>query len=220
MNVLGQAGATRPANALVVYRPIKARSRLIARVLTIARAALLIWGGASLAGVSAAAIVYGQGGLDAYLRPAVAPGPTPSSTADLRAKVAAPPLAARLNAPRPVNPQPAASPAAAALQPPAASLAFLAASERPPPAPPPGAGMIDASPLAPAEPLVAARLPPARPTEPVITGTVGRPRYASNAPRRFRRLRDAPFLYRRTRNREDFPPYEDYRASPPSFHDW
>lgn len=241
MNGLDTAGENRPANALIIYRPAKARSQVTARLLGIARAALLIWGAASLAGVSAAAIAYRQGGLEIDLRTSVAPSPTPPAVVELPPKVATPPLAARLNSLRPVTSPP---PAKLAAVPKPAAAPTLAAALRPAPAPAPaplkpvgltgadatmsersfspphgGEAMADLSPLAGSEPLVAARIPQARPTTPERTGSIDR-RYASQSPRRFRRLRDVPFLYRRTRDREDFAPYEDQRASPPFFQYW
>lgn len=243
MNGLDTAGENRPANALIIYRPAKARSQVTARLLGIARAALLIWGAASLAGVSAAAIAYGQGGLDIDLRTSVAPAPTLPAVVDLPPKVAAPPLAARLNSLRPVTspppaklaaaPKPASAPrpatapklaaeprpATASLQPAGLTGSDVTMSERSLSPPPGGEAMVDVSPLAAAEPLVAARIPQARPAAPERTGSIDR-RYASQSPRRFRRLRDVPFLYRRTRDREDFAPYEDQRAPPQFFHYW
>jgi hypothetical protein len=60
----------RTDNAVIVFEPVKVRAGAMWRAVKIARAALLVWGGVSLAGAAVAAIGYGRGGLEPYLQAA------------------------------------------------------------------------------------------------------------------------------------------------------
>src|SRR5688572_12171510 len=53
----------RATGNLIVFEAVRVRSGPVWRMLKLAKTALLLWGGVSLAGVAAAAVFYGQGGL-------------------------------------------------------------------------------------------------------------------------------------------------------------
>src|SRR5215210_7200694 len=97
MTEVKQAGEERPANALVVYQAPGPRAQLAAKAVRLAKAALLIWGSVSLAGIVGAAVVYAAGGLDPFV-PVPAQSAqlrTAHSTSDVQAAIRAGQLAAR-----------------------------------------------------------------------------------------------------------------------------
>lgn len=93
-----------PANETAARPPGIARCGLLARIAAAAQAALMVWGGISLAGVALAAVVYGQGDYG-----------SPVGSADGISRplqvAAAPPAVKKVNAaPNPVESAPASQP--------------------------------------------------------------------------------------------------------------
>jgi hypothetical protein len=155
-------------------RPRPARRALMGPILPVARTALMVWGGISLFGVAAAAVVYGQVGFD--LDRLVGSGPKRPAV-QLASAVAATPARIPVAAPaRP--PKPAAAPAIATAAP-VRQAVPVASAAAPLPAKPAAPSEMTVASLVPPpvdvdEPLIEARLPRPRPDEPV-TATADEP---------------------------------------------
>ena len=156
----------RAANAVIVFEPVTVRAGAMWRAIKIARAALLIWGGVSLAGAAAAAMVLGRGGLEPYLQTVTA-SPVANAVAEPRPAPEPPEatVAVRQILPRSAE-QPAvvaalmpAKPAAAARA--APSQATAAAAPAPPPSGIAALGSKILGPTRMATPDAAQQLPPA-----------------------------------------------------------
>jgi len=203
--------SVKPARAetgpMIVFEPVTVRSGPFWRAAAIARTALLIWGGVSLAASSGLALAYAGG--------AFAPDPKPAAERAVTEAVPA-------QAPRP---EPAPTPRAEAA--PAATDPVQTGSISPAPAPEP-TGLARLRPADPApgefrvwpptpaseaqylkgEETAVARLPQPRPEQPTIVRGGARSRVADRPEPRFRRLSELrlPFeadrrlrVYRRDR---------------------
>jgi hypothetical protein len=203
------APEARPVNALVLYDPDVARRAKLGRAARTARTALAVWGALSLAGIGAAAVLHGTGGLDAFARPgetivvtaaneersqpvakAVTPERAPAAVAAPSAsptRESAPLGDTAMAVPEDGDPSPGAI---------SEPLESAAAPAEP-----------DAAPAEPAEPIVLARLPRSRPKDIVVADSVAR-RDPAQIRWRIRKLHDLPLRYAYT-------PYHAYAAPPP-----
>ena len=255
INYFHRRRENRTDNTVIVFEPVTVRAGAMWRAIKIARTALLIWGGVSLAGAAAAAMAYKRGGLEPYL-PVAADVPAATALAAVepepaRAAPAAPEAIRQILPPSAEQPTIAAAapqpePAIAALAPPSRPMPTAVAAVSPPEAPPPAPDLSGPDgerrpttgrrltqfddPQDPAEagddfellpdegfePLVVARLPRARPDEPLTTGSIER--HYEPQPRRFRRLHEVPGAYRVRNPFAGLPPYRDYRRIHPYFH--
>lgn len=198
---------------VIVFEPVTVRSGLLWRTIALAKLGLMIWGGVSLAGVGAGAVIYAK----SALLPAAEPP-----------ALQAPPMASKLAV---VQPQAQSAPQGASKPKPATSSARIIhvqpttsvkpvrdksatpktiAAELAIPAPPPALLPINlADDVEPdAKPATQARLPQSRPSEPRFTGSIPRAEDRADSPRRFRRLRDV-------RLRAPYAPRTQLRMPPP-----
>lgn len=177
---------TPPSTALVLYNPGKPAPTYLARALKLARTALMVWGGVSLAAATGLAI-----GAVASDPAEVAADPGALVTHPAASSAAARPMVARAAMPPPVTGRPSSTPPAAAVAPIAATPTAAAELAVPEPIVSP-----------PAEaPAVAVSVPRAKPDEPRITGSVNK-QSARHSLRRRSPLRYAmprhrnPYVYR------------------------
>ena len=174
-----------PSTALVIYRPPRVRAAILGRLARIARTALMVWGGASLAavaGMTVGAAVNGPVSFTAQVQATDKPA-KPAPVAAVAPRESAPVVPQK---PKPVaaRPLPQRAPAAEIARPvpPAANAEPpVAVQQRPEQAPVRTTPVVTEVPFATVdansvepEPLVVARLPRPRPDEPRIVGSVDR----------------------------------------------
>jgi hypothetical protein len=206
----------RSPGPLIVFEPVQIRSGVAWRAFALAKVALMVWGGVSLAGVGAGAVVYARSGSIPTLQ---APAVQAPSRPETKLAVAQPqPQAAPVR-----KAEPARSGTQVIQVKPATSAKTVSKTSR-------GAARELAKTVAPIQapavpaqvvrpeqleleptPLAQARLPQSRPTEPEFTGSIERSAEEAAPPRRFRRLRDA-------RLRTPYAPGTRLRMPPPVDH--
>jgi hypothetical protein len=193
---------------VIVFEPVQIRSGAAWRAFALAKLALMVWGGVSLAGVGAGAVVYARGGTVPILQVSALQAPSRPETELALVKPEPPsaPEPAR-SGPHLIRVKPAASvktaPTGVSIPKPLpAETAAVPPAAKPIPVVP--ADLVQTE----EKPLTQARLPQSRPSEPEFTGSIGRSVGEAAPPRRFRRLRDV-------RLRAPYAPGTRLRMPPP-----